>query len=250
MRLEGKVAIITGGGSGIGRAAAQLFAREGAKVVVADYNAEAGENTVQAIQDSGGEAIFVKVDVSDAEQVRNMVQTALEAYGGIDILFNNAGILLFGTILDTDQKDWTRLISINLNGVFLCSKAVIPHMIERGGGSIINTSSSTGAHDVAANIAAYVTSKGGVTLLTKAMAVDHAKDHIRVNAIAPGPTDTPMLRENMSPEELADFAATFPMKRLGRPEELAYAALFLASDEASFVTGAVLAVDGGQTAQV
>lgn len=250
MRLERKVAIITGGGSGIGRAAAQLFTREGAKVVVADYNAEAGENTVQAIQDSGGEAIFVKVDVSDAEQVQHMVQSALEAYGGIDILFNNAGILLFGTILETDPKDWTRLMSINLNGVFLCSKAVIPHMIERGGGSIINTSSSTGAHDVAANIAAYVTSKGGVTLLTKAMAVDHAKDHIRVNAIAPGPTDTPMLRENMSPEELADFAATFPMKRLGWPEELAYAALFLASDEASFVTGAVLAVDGGQTAQV
>lgn len=250
MRLERKVAIITGGGSGIGRAAAQLFTREGAKVVVADYNAEAGENTVQAIQDSGGEAIFVKVDVSDAEQVQHMVQTALEAYGGIDILFNNAGILLFGTILNTDQKDWNRLMSINLNGVFLCSKAVIPHMIERGGGSIINASSSTGAHDVAANIAAYVTSKGGVTLLTKAMAVDHAKDHIRVNAIAPGPTDTPMLRENMSPEELANFAATFPMKRLGWPEELAYAALFLASDEASFVTGAVLAVDGGQTAQV
>jgi meso-butanediol dehydrogenase/(S,S)-butanediol dehydrogenase/diacetyl reductase len=250
MRLAGKVAIITGGGSGIGRATAQLFTREGAKVVVADYNAEAGENTVQAIQDSGGEAIFVKVDVSDAEQVQHMVQSALEAYGGIDILFNNAGILLFGTILETDPKDWNRLLSINLNGVFLCSKAVIPHMIERGGGSIINTSSSTGAHDVAANIAAYVTSKGGVTLLTKAMAVDHAKDHIRVNAIAPGPTDTPMLRENMSPEELADFAATFPMKRLGRPEELAYAALFLASDEASFVTGAVLAVDGGQTAQV
>lgn len=250
MRLAGKVAIITGGGSGIGRATAQLFTREGAKVVVADYNAEAGENTVQAIQDSGGEAIFVKVDVSDAEQVQHMVQSALEAYGGIDILFNNAGILLFGTILETDPKDWNRLLSINLNGVFLCSKAVIPHMIERGGGSIINTSSSTGAHDVAANIAAYVTSKGGVTLLTKAMAVDHAKDHIRVNAIAPGPTDTPMLRENMSPEELADFAATFPMKRLGWPEELAYAALFLASDEASFVTGAVLAVDGGQTAQV
>ncbi|MEJ2554818.1 MAG: glucose 1-dehydrogenase [Anaerolineae bacterium] len=250
MRLERKVAIITGGGSGIGRAAAQLFTREGAKVVVADYNAEAGENTVQTIQDSGGEAIFVKVDVSDAEQVQHMVQSALEAYGGIDILFNNAGILLFGTILETDPKDWNRLMSINLNGVFLCSKAVIPHMIERGGGSIINTSSSTGAHDVAANIAAYVTSKGGVTLLTKAMAVDHAKDHIRVNAIAPGPTDTPMLRENMSPEELADFAATFPMKRLGWPEELAYAALFLASDEASFVTGAVLAVDGGQTAQV
>lgn len=250
MRLDSKIAIITGGGSGIGRAAAELFAREGAKVVVADYNAEAGQNTLQAIKDSGGEAVFVQVDVSDPDQVRNMVQMALDTYGGIDILFNNAGILLFGSVLDTDLKDWNRLISINLTGVFLCSQAVIPHMIERGGGSIINTSSSTGAHDVAANIAAYVTSKGGVTLLTRAMAVDHAKDHVRVNAIAPGPTDTPMLRDNMSAQALADFAATFPMKRLGRPEEMAYAALFLASDEASFVTGAVLAVDGGQTAQV
>jgi NAD(P)-dependent dehydrogenase (short-subunit alcohol dehydrogenase family) len=174
----------------------------------------------------------------------------LDAYGGVDILFNNAGVLLFGTILETQEEAWNRLMSINLNGVYLCSKAVIPHMIKRGGGSIINTSSSTGAHDVAPNIAAYVTSKGGVTLLTRAMAVDHAKDKVRVNAIAPGPTDTPMLRDNMSREELDAFASTFPMKRLGRPEELAYAALFLASDEASFVTGAILAVDGGQTAQV
>jgi NAD(P)-dependent dehydrogenase (short-subunit alcohol dehydrogenase family) len=174
----------------------------------------------------------------------------LDACGGIDVLFNNAGVLIFGTVLETEEEAWNRLMSINLTGVYLCSKAVIPHMIKRGGGSIINTSSSTGAHDVAPNIAAYVTSKGGVTLLTRVMAVDHAKDNIRVNAIAPGPTDTPMLRENMSPEELEAFAATFPMKRLGRPEELASAALFLASDEASFVTGAVLAVDGGQTAQV
>jgi len=141
-------------------------------------------------------------------------------------------------------------MDINLTGVFLCSKAVIPHLIERGGGAIINMSSSTGAHDGNENAAAYVTSKGGVTLLTRCMAIDHAKDNIRVNAIAPGPTDTPMLRGAMSPEQLAAFATTFPMKRLGRPEELAHAALFLASDEASFVTGAVWAVDGGQTAQV
>lgn len=250
MRLEGKVAIITGGGSGIGRATAELFAREGASVVVADYKADAGSEAVQAIKDAGGEAIFVEVDVSDSVQVQKMVQTSLDTYGGIDILFNNAGVLIFGTIPETEEKAWNRLMAINLTGAYLCSKAVIPHMIERGGGSIINTSSSTGAHDVAPNIAAYVTSKGGVTLLTKAMAVDHAKENVRVNAIAPGPTDTPMLRDNMSPEELEAFAATFPMKRLGRPEELAYAALFLACDEASFVTGAILAVDGGQTAQV
>jgi NAD(P)-dependent dehydrogenase (short-subunit alcohol dehydrogenase family) len=250
MRLEGKVAIITGGGSGIGRATAQLFAQEGAKVVVADYKPESGREAVQAIKDAGGDALFVEVDVSNPAQVQHLAQTALDAYGGVDILFNNAGVLLFGTILETQEEAWNRLMSINLNGVYLCSKAVIPHMIKRGGGSIINTSSSTGAHDVAPNIAAYVTSKGGVTLLTRAMAVDHAKDKVRVNAIAPGPTDTPMLRDNMSQEELDAFASTFPMKRLGRPEELAYAALFLASDEASFVTGAILAVDGGQTAQV
>ncbi len=250
MRLEDKVAIVTGGGSGIGRAAAELFAREGAKVVVADYKADSGQDALRAITDAGGDAVFVRVDVSDPRQVDHMIQVTLDTYGGIDILFNNAGVLLFGTIVDTRVEDWSRLMSINLTGVFLCSKAVIPHMIKRGGGSIINTSSSTGAHDAAGNIAAYVASKGGVTLLTRAMAIDHAKDHIRVNAIAPGPTDTPMLRDNLSPEALDDFAATFPMKRLGRPEELAYAALFLASDEASFVTGAVLAVDGGQTAQV
>jgi NAD(P)-dependent dehydrogenase (short-subunit alcohol dehydrogenase family) len=141
-------------------------------------------------------------------------------------------------------------VSINLTGVFLCSKAVLPHMIARGGGSIINASSSTGAHDAAGNSAAYVASKGGVALLTKAMAIDHAGDNVRVNAIAPGPTGTSMLRDNFSPEELDAFAATFPLKRLGDPKELAQAVLFLASDEASFVTGCVLAADGGQTAQV
>jgi NAD(P)-dependent dehydrogenase (short-subunit alcohol dehydrogenase family) len=250
MRLQGKVAIVTGGGSGIGRATAELFAREGAKVVVADYKAEPGQDAVRAIRDAGGDALFVQVDVSDPAQVDRMVQSALDTYGGIDILFNNAGILLFGSVIDTGVEDWNRLMAINLTGAYLCSRAVIPHMIARGGGSIVNTSSSTGAHDVAGNIAAYVTSKGGVTLMTRAMAVDHAKHGIRVNAVAPGPTDTPMLRENLSPEALRNFANTFPMRRLGRPEELAYAVLFLASDEASFVTGAILAVDGGQTAEV
>jgi meso-butanediol dehydrogenase/(S,S)-butanediol dehydrogenase/diacetyl reductase len=250
MRLEGKVAIVTGGGSGIGRATAVLFAREGAKVVVADYQTNTGQETLQAIKDVAGEAIFVEVDVSNSAQVQHMVQTALDAYGGIDILFNNAGVLLFGTVLDTDEEAWNWLMSINLTGTFLVSKAVLPHMIERGGGSIINMTSSTGAHDAAGNAVAYVASKGGVALLTRAMAIDHAKDNVRVNAIAPGPTNTPMLRDNLSPEDLETFAATFPMKRLGQPEELAYATLFLASDEASFVTGAIMAVDGGQTAQV
>jgi NAD(P)-dependent dehydrogenase (short-subunit alcohol dehydrogenase family) len=250
MRLEGKVIIITGSGSGIGRATAELFAQEGAKVVVAEYNAEAGQKTVDAIKTAGGEALFIAVDVSDSAQVQHMVQTTLDAFGGIDILFNNAGTLIWGTVLDTEEESWNQLMNINLNGTFLCSKAVLPHMIKGGGGSIINASSSTGAHDAVGGLAAYVTAKGGVTLLTKCMALDHMHDNIRVNAIAPGPTDTPMLRDALSPEDLQAFVEAFPLGRLGRPEEVAQAVLFLASDAASFVTGAILAVDGGQTAHV
>jgi len=250
MRLNGEIAIVTGGGSGIGRATAELFAREGARVVVADYRRSTGEATVRAIKAAGGDALFVAVDVSDPAQVERMAQATLDTYGGIDILFNNAGMLAFGTVADTDPEVWNRVISVNLTGVYLCSRAVLPHMVARGGGSIINASSSTGAHDAKDNTAAYVASKGGVTLLTRAMAVDHAKDNVRVNAIAPGPTDTPMLRDNLPGAMREAFARTFPMGRLGKPEELAQAVLFLASDEASFVTGAILAVDGGQTAEV
>jgi NAD(P)-dependent dehydrogenase (short-subunit alcohol dehydrogenase family) len=250
MRLQGKVAIVTGAGSGIGRATAQLFAKEGAEVVVGDFNADLGRETVQLITSAEGEARFVQVDVSDFNQVRHLVEATLSAYGGIDILFNGAGVLAFGTALDTDEKTWNQVLSVNLTGTFLCCKAVLPEMIKRGGGSIINVSSSTGAHDARGNTLAYVASKGGVTLLTKAMAIDHARVNVRVNALAPGPTDTPMLRSVLSPAEIEEFLATFPIGRLGRPEELANAALFLASDESSFVTGSIIAVDGDQTAEV
>lgn len=250
MRLKGKVAVVTGGGSGIGRATAEIFAKEGAKVAVVDFNAALGRETAQAIKEAGGEACLVQADVADSGQVQQMIEATLSAFEGIDILFNGAGVLALGTVLDTDEATWNRVLSINLTGTFLCCKAVLPHMIERGAGTIINVTSSTGAHDAIGNALAYVASKGGVTLLTKAMAIDHAKAGVRVNAIAPGPTDTPMLRSVMSASQIDEFAATLPMGRLGRPEELASTAVFLASDESSFLTGAIVAVDGGQTAEV
>lgn len=249
MRLSGKGALVTGGASGIGRAIAERFAREGARVLVADY-ASSGSETAGAIQAAGGQAQFFHADVSDSAQVARMVDAALQFCGSIDILCNAAGILYYGTILETDEDAWARVMAINLTGTYLCCRAVLPHMIRRGGGSIINLASTTGAHDACAHAVAYVTSKGGVTLLTRAMAIDHARQGVRVNALCPGPTDTPMLRKALTPEQLEAFARTYPMGRLGRPEELASAALFLASDEASFVTGAAYYVDGGQTAEI
>lgn len=240
MRLKDKTAIITGAASGIARATAELFASEGAKVVAADCS-----DPAEAVG-----AIFVKTDVSDSAQVKRLVDAAMQAFGRIDILFNGAGVLCYGTVLDTDERMWGRVLSINLNGTYLCCRAVLPHMIRQGAGSIINVSSTVGAHDACANAVAYVTSKGGVTLLTRAMAIDHARQGVRINAICPGATDTPMLRNALSPEAIEALANSHPIGRLGRPEELAKAALFLASDDSSFVTGTAMYVDGGQTAKV
>jgi meso-butanediol dehydrogenase/(S,S)-butanediol dehydrogenase/diacetyl reductase len=250
MELKDRVAIVTGAASGIARAVAQLFARHGAAVIVADGSVRGGLETVEQIHADGGDATFIEVDISKSENVRRMVEATLKEHGSVDILFNGAGILAYGTVLETTEEAWNRMISVNLTGTFLCCRAVLPRMIEQGRGSIINVASTTGSHDACAHAVAYVSSKGGVTLLTRGMAIDHAKQGIRVNAICPGPTDTPMLRNALTPEELDAFAKTFPIGRLGRPEEIAHAALFLASDSASFVTGALLYVDGGQTAQV
>ena len=250
MKLSGQVALITGGASGIACAVARLFAREGASVMVADADVSGGTDVVEKMRDAGGRVSFAQLDVSQAAQVSRTVEITLNHFGGLHILFNGAGVLTYGTVLETAEEEWDRVLGINLTGTYLCCRAVLPHMVKQGRGAIINVASTTGAHDACARAAAYVSSKGGVTLLTRAMAIDHAKQGIRVNAICPGPTDTPMLRKALTPEQLDAFAKTFPMGRLGRPEEIANAALFLASDDASFITGSTLYVDGGQAAEV
>jgi NAD(P)-dependent dehydrogenase (short-subunit alcohol dehydrogenase family) len=250
MKLTDRVALVTGAASGIARATALRFAREGARVIAGDASAPGGLETVKQIQAEGGWATFVEMDVSRSAQVEQTIQAILQEHKKIDILFNGAAILFYGTIVDTSEEAWNRMLSINLTGTYLCCRAVLPHMIERRYGSIINIASTTGAHDACARAVAYVTSKGGVTMLSRAMAIDHAKQGVRVNVICPGPTDTAMLRNAMTAEQLEAFAKTFPMGRLGQPDEIANAAAFLASDDASFVTGSVLYVDGGQTAEI
>jgi NAD(P)-dependent dehydrogenase (short-subunit alcohol dehydrogenase family) len=250
MRLQSRTALVTGAASGISRAVALRFAAEGAAVMAADNDVQGGMETVDRIRAAGGRAEFAKLDVSQPEDVKRAVQATIDELGDLHILFNGAGILAYGTVVETSEQTWAKMIAVNLTGTYLCCRAALPHMIERGRGSIVNVASTTGAHDACAHAVAYVASKGGVTLLTRGMAIDHARQGIRVNAICPGPTDTPMLRGAKSPQELEAFAQSFPMGRLGRPEEIAAAALFLASDDASFVTGAMLYVDGGQAAEI
>ena len=250
MKLKDRVALVTGAASGIGQAVAVRFASEGAAVMAADTDDGNGLGTVEHIRTAGGRAEFFRLDVSNPDEVKRAVQQTIDDMGGLHILFNGAGILAYGTAIETSDETWKRMMAVNLNGTFFCSRACLPHMIAQGRGSVINVASTTGSHDACAHAVAYVSSKGGVTLMTRAMAIDHARQGVRVNAICPGPTDTPMLRKALTAEQLEAFAGTFPMGRLGRPEEIAAAAVFLASDDASFVTGSLLYVDGGQTAEV
>ena len=248
MQLAGKVALITGGASGIGRATALLFAREGAAVVLADVNHDAAQRVVEEIVQTGGTTFFETVDVTSAADCRRVVERATGEFSRIDILFNNAGIIRRATVMDLSEDDWDRVMAVNVKSIYLLSREVIPHMEKQGAGSIINTASGWGLAG-GAKAAVYCASKGAVVLLTKAMAIDHGP-RIRVNCICPGDTDTGMLRAEAqqlgeeSQRFLAD-AAKRPLGRVGKPEEIAQAVLYLASDASSFVTGTALLVDGG-----
>jgi NAD(P)-dependent dehydrogenase (short-subunit alcohol dehydrogenase family) len=250
-RLDGKVALITGAGAGMGRTAAELFAAEGARVVVADAVEDAGTGTVDAVRAAGGDAAFVQVDVSDAVQVEAMVRFATMTYGGLHVLYNNAGIFPAddGGTLETPVATWERVMAVNLKGVWLGCKHGIPAMLDSGGGSIVNVASFVALMGAATAQVAYTASKGGVLSMTREIAVEYARRGIRANALCPGPIETPMLAELMAdPQRRARRMIHIPMGRLGSASELALAALFLASEESSFMTGAALVVDGGITA--
>lgn len=248
MRLKGKVAIVTGGGSGIGEATALTFAKEGARITVADVADSAGNNTVERIRASGGEAIYVHADVASASEIQSVVRETIGNYGRLDVLFNNAGIAMRLGVAELPEEDWDRCIAINLTGAYLGSKYAIPAMIANGGGSIINTASIYGIVG-GLNRAAYVASKGGIVNLTRGMALDYANNNIRVNCICPGFTDTPLIKNFVeTPTKYKALVDQHPMGRLAKPLDIAYGALYLASDESAFVTGIALPIDGGYTA--
>lgn len=247
--LKDKVALITGGASGIGRASALLFAQEGAAVVIADIDDASGQSAVAEIESMDGRAIFIHCNVTQATDCQAAVENSVTAFGGLDILFNNAGIIRRTHLLNTSEEDWDLVMAVNVKSVFLMSKFALPHMIAAGGGTIINTSSGWGLKG-GANAVSYCASKGAVTNLTRAMAIDLGAHNIRVNALCPGDTDTPMLRNEA--QQLGESEAAFladaadrPLRRYAQPLEIAQAALFLASDAAGYVTGTALVVDGG-----
>jgi NAD(P)-dependent dehydrogenase (short-subunit alcohol dehydrogenase family) len=249
MRLKNKIALITGGTSGIGEATAVLFAKEGAKVAITGRSEDRGHAVVAKIVKEGGKAVFIRTDVRMAAECRHAVDETLRTFDRLDILFNNAGVFYPHTILDCTEDEWDLQMDINLKGTFLMSKAALPSMIERRSGVIINNSSGWGIAGGDSAVA-YCASKGGVVLLTKAMAIDHGRQGIRVNCICPGDVDTPMLPEDarmrgLKWEDYLAGCANRPLGRIGTTDEIAKAALFLASDDSSFMTGAALVVDGG-----
>ena len=258
MRLKDRVAVITAAGSGTGRAAAVIFAREGARVVVADIAPQAGEETVRLVTDKGGEAIFVPIDAGKVADMKRLIDTAVEKYGTLNILWNHAGIPGPGTLEDTEEEAFDRAQAVLTKGGFFATKFAVPHMRRAGGGSVIFTSSTSGIRGSPWS-PSYSLGKGGLVTLTMSLALALARYNIRVNCVCPGPIDSPMLRVfidrtgKLKGDELenamANAARASPMRRLARPEEVAYAGLFLASDEASFITGVALPVDGGASAR-
>ena len=251
--LEGKISLVTGAGSGIGRATSLVMAREGATIVVSDINADGGEETVSAIKEAGGDGMFVHADVSRPGDVAALIGQVVAAYGRLDCAHNNAGVegFMAGRLHEYPEEDWDRLINVNVKGVWLCLKHEIPQMMQQGGGAIVNTASAAGLVG-SRRLSAYVASKHAVVGLTKAAALEYARDGIRVNAVCPGIIDTPMVRRLAGGRE-ADYEATIsvrqPIGRLGTPEEIAESVTWLCSEAASLVTGLAMAVDGGFTAQ-
>ena len=250
MRLENKVALISGGARGMGAVEAHLFAQEGAKVVIGDVLEDEGRQTEASVNEAGGECVFVHLDVTREDDWAQAVATAVSRFGKLDVLVNNAGISSTGGIEELTVQDWDRTLDINTKGVFLGTKAAIPEMRKAGGGSIINISSGAGIAPAPGTSGAYAASKGAVRIFSKSTAIQYAKENIRCNSVHPGPIETPMLRSARgSGAELGDTIERVPLGRIGRPEEIAYGVLYLASDESSFVTGSELVIDGGRTAQ-
>lgn len=256
-RLSGKVAIVTGSGSGIGRGITQLFAKEGAKTVVVDIKQEGGDETVRLVKQAGGEAMFVRGSVLNGGEMKEMAAQVVKAYGRIDVLHNNAGgwqLEQHDTVLENSEPEWDKLIDLNLKSIFLVSKEVIPQMVAQGGGAIVNTI-TINAFLTQPGTAAYSAAKGGAYTLTKAMALDYAKHKIRVNGIAPGEILTPLWEASYNglpnaEEVKASVLRRIPLGRFGTPAEVAFAALWLASDEARYITGQIITVDGGISAGV